>query len=258
MSSEFHGIICITMSQLRPGTMPRATHTSSETHYDGFQASSGSKIRASQRSFQPVALYFALAKTHPLNKSSQLEGSICTEQFLIIEIKIWRSCRISSSPKILFHVCNSVIFLSKLTELRNHRHNPIFEHYHLHNKTPRVCLQLISIPTSSPRLSACNVSAPPSLNSHALGLAASIHCVQWLPRKGQCLCHRLSCAGWTQMHTQTHTYTHPKDDNVPRPAHRGEVQNCHPMLPIQLLQVWLRFSKAAGKLSIILHHRYHF
>lgn len=130
--------------------------------------------------------------------------------------------------------------LSKLTELRNHHHNPIFEHYHLPNKTPHVCLQLISIPTSSPRLSACNVSTLPSLNSHALGLAASMYCVQWLPRKGQCLCHRLSCAGWTQMHTQIHTYTYPNNSNVPCPAHRGEVQLCHTMLPIQLLQVSLQ------------------
>lgn len=144
--------------------------------------------------------------------------------------------------------------------MRNHHHNPIFEHYHLPNKTLHFCLQFISIPTSRPRLSADNVSALPSLNPHALGLAACIHCVQWLPRKGQCLCHQLSRAGWTQMHTQTRTYTYPNNNNnnVPRPAHRGEVQHCHTMLPTQLLQVWPRFSKAAGKLSIILHHRYHF
>lgn len=48
----------------------------------------------------------------------------------------------------IFCVCNSMIF-SKCTELFNHHHNSVLEHFHHPNKIPHVPLETPSIPTLS-------------------------------------------------------------------------------------------------------------
>ena len=73
------------------------------------------------------------------------------------------------------------MIFSKYTEVLNYHHNPILEHCHLPNKILHDCLQLIHIPTTSPRFSEGYVSAAPSLSSRILILCASIYCIEQLP-----------------------------------------------------------------------------
>lgn len=100
-----------------------------------------------------------------------------------------------------------------------------------------------------------------SLSSHVLSLFASLHCTQWLStcflaRDNTCAIRQLVEVGHkcTTMCIYKHTQT--TTNNLPHLAYQGKVQQCCKMLPTQLLQVW--FSKAAGKLNIALHNRYHF
>lgn len=159
-------------------------------------------------------------------------------------------------------------FFSQVTELTKPCHSPMLGHCHLPNKFPHVCLQLISIPTSSPDEEHVRWVPLPSLTSHILSFSASIPCIEWLPicflvRDNACAIsyfvqvgHKCTCARMRE-HTHT-TITTTTNNNLPHPAHQGVVHPWGTMLPIQLLHVWPRFSKVAGKSNIILHNRYHF